>query len=141
MRKLALVPALAAGAAIAVGGPAMAAGGDKVINVRLDGKQEVPKGAPKGSGAGKITLKPSKGQVCFSLTWKGIGTPNAAHIHKGAKGVAGPVVVPLFATPPKHSGCVSATKSVVSAIAKSPASYYVNIHTAKYPAGALRGQL
>jgi hypothetical protein len=64
----------------------------------------------------------------------------AAHIHKGKPGVAGPVVVPLGAAFRK-SGCTTARAAVTAAIVRTPGAYYVNIHTAKYPAGAIRGQL
>jgi hypothetical protein len=123
----------------AVASIAMAA--SKVITVPMTGKQESPAGSPTGKGTAKITLNDTKGQVCFRLSWSGIGTPSASHIHKGAKGKAGPVVVPLFGGTAKKSGCVSASKSLVAAIMKKPGSYYVNVHTAKYPDGAIRGQL
>jgi hypothetical protein len=118
---------------------AMAA--SKSITVKMDGKQESPAASTTGTGSAKITLNDTKGQVCFKLSWSGIGTPSAAHIHKAVKGKAGPVVVPLFSGTPKKSGCVSASKSLVAAIIKKPGSYYVNVHTAKYPGGAVRGQL
>jgi hypothetical protein len=114
--------------------------GNKTYSVKLSGKAETPKGSPKGTGTAKITLEPSKGKVCFKLTWSGIDKPIASHIHSGKKGVAGPVVIPLFSAP-KHSGCVSAPKSLINKIIKSPSAYYVNIHTNKYPGGALRAQL
>jgi CHRD domain-containing protein len=41
----------------------------------------------------------------------------------------------------KASGCVKAPKSTIEAIETNPNRYYVNIHNARYPAGALRGQL
>jgi hypothetical protein len=118
---------------------AMAA--SKVITVPMTGKQESPAGSPTGKGTAKITLNDTKGQVCFKLSWSGIGNPSAAHIHKGAKGKAGPVVIPLFSGTAKKSGCVSASKSLVAAIIKKPGSYYVNVHNAKYPNGAVRAQL
>jgi hypothetical protein len=61
---------------------------------------------------------------------------------QGGKTVAGPVFVPLFAKATKQpKGCVKAKKSAIEAIRKNPSGYYVNVHTAKYPAGAARGQL
>src|SRR5882762_7795659 len=73
---------------------AMAA--SKTITVPITGKQESPAGSPTGKGSAKITLNDTKGQVCFKLSWSGIGNPTASHIHKGAKGKAGAVVIPLF---------------------------------------------
>jgi hypothetical protein len=138
MKKMLMTSLALSAAMLAFGASAIA---DSSFTVTMTGKQETPKGDPNGKGTAKITLSPSKGKVCFRMTWSGIATPTAAHIHKGAKGTAGPVVIPLFATPPKHSGCVKAKKSLISAIAKHPKSYYVNVHNAKYPAGALRAQL
>jgi hypothetical protein len=129
--------ALAAALMVAVA----AYGAEKTFTVSLSGKQERPKGDPDGKGTAKIKLEQSKGEVCFRLTWSGIGTPTAAHIHQGKRGVAGPVVVPIFGGAAKHSGCVHADKKLIGKIAKSPASYYVNIHNQKYPGGALRAQL
>jgi hypothetical protein len=132
-----VLAALVAGAVVATG----AVAASKTITTKMNGAQESPKGDPNGSGTAKVTLNSSTGKVCFNLTWSKIGKPTAAHIHKGAKGKAGDVVIPFFAGSAKHKGCVSAKKSLVAAIVKKPGAYYVNIHDAKYPAGALRGQL
>jgi hypothetical protein len=146
MRKLVmlLITVVLGAAMIAGQAAAKPKGGTtkKSLNIKLNGSQEVPKGAPKGSGTAKIKLDSSKGQVCYTLTWKNIGTPTASHLHKAKKGQAGAIVVPLFTSgPPKHSGCVNAKKSLVAAIIKKPSDYYANIHTKAYPAGAIRGQL
>ena len=139
MKKLALT-SLALLAALFLAVSAFAA--TKTINVSMKGgSAETPKGDPNGTGTAKITLNTSTGRVCFRLTWSRIGTPVAAHIHKGKKGVAGPVVIPFFGGAPKHTGCVKASKSLVKSIAKSPASYYVNVHTQAFPGGAIRAQL
>ena len=98
----------------------------------------MPKGDPDGSGTAEIKITGTK--VCWEIHTAKIGTIVAAHIHKGGPGVAGPVVVP-FGTTFKAKGCVTSTAAVVAAIQKNPAGYYVNVHNAKYPGGALRGQL
>ena len=142
MRKVCVVLFALVVSAVIVGGQATASGGTKVITVKMTGKQEVPKGSPTGSGKATITLKHATGKVCYKLTWSKIGAPTAAHIHKGPKGKAGAVVVALFGNPPaKHSGCVTAKKPLIAAIAAKPGAYYVNVHTKKFGAGAIRGQL
>jgi hypothetical protein len=123
---------------------ALAAGSaaTKTFTTTMLGSNEVPKGAPNGSGKAVITLNAGTGKVCWTFSnLKGISKVNASHIHKAAKGKAGPVVVPLFSGALKTKSCVTASKSLIKAIEKSPSAYYVNIHTAKYPPGAIRGQL
>jgi hypothetical protein len=144
MRKfLLMMLALTAGVLIAVGSAVAASGGaTKTTTVHMTGSQEVPKGSPTGTGVFRFQLLPSKGLVCFSLAWSKIDTPTASHIHKAPKGKAGNVVIVLFGTPPvKQSGCRKAPKSLIVAIGKHPSAYYVNVHTMKYPNGAIRGQL
>ena len=116
--------------------------GTKTFTATLLGSNEVPKGASKGSGKAVVTLNAGTGKVCWTFSsLKGISKVNASHIHKAPKGKSGPVVVPFFTGALKTKGCVKASKSLIKAIEKSPSAYYVNIHTAKYPAGAIRGQL
>jgi hypothetical protein len=130
----------AALAAIAV--PTALAGRTDVdtLHATLSGKVEVPKGAPGGKGTATITLNEATGRVCWTFKVAGTDKPVAAHIHKGGPGKAGPVAVP-FGKAYSAKGCTTAPKNVVEAIYKRPAAYYVNVHTAKYPAGAVRGQL
>jgi len=116
--------------------------GTKTFTATLLGSNEVPKGAPKGSGKAVVTLNAGTAKVCWTFSsLKGISKVNASHIHKAPKGKSGPVVVAFFSGALKTKGCVKASKSLIKAIEKSPGAYYVNIHTAKYPAGAIRGQL
>src|SRR3954451_5906264 len=136
---LVLAVALVGAAVFAVA--SAGAAGNKTFNISMNGKQEVPKGEPNGKGAAKVTLEPSRGKICFKLSCHAINKPVASHIHQAKKGASGPIVVPFFAGAPKHSGCVRVAKSVINKIAKKPANYYVNIHTATFPAGAVRGQL
>jgi hypothetical protein len=118
--------------------------GGKPMTVKLTGAAEVPsKGDPDGSGTAKVTLNPGQGQICYELAVKGIGTANAAHIHAGAAGQAGGVKVPLEAPSAEGSskGCADVDQALVKQIMDKPSDYYVNVHNAEYPNGALRGQL
>jgi hypothetical protein len=76
------------------------------------------------------------------LTVADIGTATAAHIHIGAPDKAGPVLVGLDAPADGSSdGCVDLAKDKVKAVMDNPADYYVNVHNAEFPDGAVRGQL
>jgi hypothetical protein len=108
------------------------------LHATLTGKAETPKGDPDGSGTAEVKIAGK--QVCWEIHVAKVGTIMAAHIHKGGPGVAGPVVVP-FGAAFKSKGCTTASASLTAAILKSPSKYYVNVHNAKYPGGALRGQL
>ena len=126
--------------------PALALAGGQamspIVSAKLKGSNETPtKGDSDGSGFVVVTFKAAKDQACWKFKGvTGIATPNAAHIHKGRKGASGPVVI-AFGAAYKTSGCVKAPKATIEKIETNPNAYYVNIHNAKYPAGALRGQL
>ena len=104
----------------------------------LVGKAETPKGDPDGHGTAEIKI--TGRSVCWEIKVAKVQTIVAAHIHKGKPGIAGPVVVP-FGKAFKSKGCTTTTAAIAAAIQRNPAAYYVNVHNAKYPGGALRGQL
>ena len=113
------------------------------MSIVLTGVAEVPgPGSIEGSGSADLNFDNEKAQVCYRLTSQGTDTPTMAHIHKGAVGVAGGVVVPLVAPAGgKSEGCASVAADVLAAILATPSDYYVNVHSAAFPKGALRGQL
>ncbi|MGN6798206.1 MAG: CHRD domain-containing protein [Gaiellaceae bacterium] len=108
------------------------------LHATLLGKSETPKGDPDGRGTAEIKITGRK--VCWEIKVSRVQTIVAAHIHKGGPGVEGPVVVP-FGKVFHSKGCTTTTAAIAAAIQNHPAAYYVNVHNAKYPGGALRGQL
>jgi hypothetical protein len=117
--------------------------GGTAMPVALTGEAESPAGDPVATGQATIRLRVGQAQVCYQLAAANLPAAAAAHIHRGAAGVSGPVVIPLL-TPNadgRSSGCTSTTRALVKSIAKAPASYYVNVHTAEFAGGAIRGQL
>jgi hypothetical protein len=117
--------------------------GGRPLSTTLTGAAEVPgPGDADGSGTAVLTFNPGQEQVCFELTVSGIAPASAAHIHEAPAGVPGPVVVPLQApTSGSSIGCVQANRDLIVDIIEHPEEYYVNVHNASFPAGALRGQL
>lgn len=140
MKRL-LVACVAVLAVAVFAAPALAGG--RPLSADLTGAAEVPgPGDSDGSGSAHVTLNQGQGEVCFDIEVADIDTPTAAHIHVGAAGVAGGVVVNLAIDSNGLSGCVDGvSKALVKDIRKNPGSYYVNVHNAAYPGGAVRGQL
>ena len=124
-------------------GAHVATAAEMQTTAKLTGAAEVPgPGDTKGSGTVQVTLNPDKGEVCYELTVVDIQEATAAHIHDGAAGQEGPVKVALDA--PKTGsakGCKAADAAVIKVIMENPANYYVNVHNAAFPKGAVRGQL
>lgn len=135
--------ALALLASVALSGAASADVGGRPFYAVLTGAAEIPgPGDANGSGTARITINPGKSEVCWKLTATDIAPATLAHIHVGDATEAGGVVVTL--TPPTSgtsSGCVFADPELTAAILANPAEYYVNVHNADFPGGAIRGQL
>jgi hypothetical protein len=122
---------------------AKAAGPLSIYRVRLiGGKAETPPGAPQGTGTAVIAFHGSS-LMCWRFAHlHGFINATFAHLHIGAKGKSGNVVVPLSTGPAlHHQGCVPVSAVLVKAIEGHPANYYVNIHSKEYPSGAVRAQL
>jgi CHRD domain len=117
--------------------------GERTLVARLRGSREVPgPGDPNGKGHVRITLHPAMRMVCARAHWRNLGKPVAAHIHRGRAGVSGAVVVDLTGSVTSGPNCVKAVpRPLIRRIADHPRRFYYNIHTRKYPAGAIRGQL
>jgi hypothetical protein len=110
---------------------------------RMTGTQEVPgPGDPNGRGVSFIDLNPTLGRVCIDVRYRNLAPPDLMHIHDGAKGVAGPIVVNLTDTLDGSPRCVTGVDpALVTDIRDNPLEYYCNIHNGDFPAGAIRGQL
>lgn len=103
----------------------------------LVGGNEVP-GPGDTDGFGLANVRVAASQVCWRISVSAVEPIAAAHIHAGPRGVAGPVVVPLE---PYRQGCADVKRRLARFIAHHPNQFYVNVHNAEFPAGALRGQL
>lgn len=140
MRKLVVL--LAVAAALAVTAASLAAPRSGGWSAKLTAAQEAPAQAvktPAASGAFHATV--SGKTLKWTLTFSKLSGPaTAAHIHLGAMGKAGNVLVPLCG--PCKSGA-SGSAPLTGALKADFAKHllYVNVHTAKNPAGEIRGQV
>ena len=146
--RIALLSGVAALAAV-IALPSLSSGAT-LLGAKLKGAQEVPgPGDPDAKGGIQVSLKAKKKKVCFTLEYRKLDDgATAGHIHKGKKGVAGKIKVPLFEVDPplaeegSFEGCQKNVKrKLIRRIKRRPEYFYVNIHTPPYPDGAIRGQL
>ncbi|HET9242678.1 MAG TPA: CHRD domain-containing protein [Gaiella sp.] len=124
--------------------PAAASGPARSYRATLGTRAEVPRPNAPARAAGVFTAKVTESQgratIRWTLTFRRLsGAAVAAHIHRGGAGVAGPVVVALCG--PCRNG-QNGRRVVDDELAnRLRTGFYVNVHTAKNPAGEIRGQL
>jgi CHRD domain len=97
-----------------------------------------------GTGTAHLQLNADQQTICFVILVGDIKLPaTAAHIHQGAAGINGPIVV--YLRPPNDAGlsigCTHAPRSLIRAMMQHSVDYYVNVYNTPYPEGAVRGQL
>ena len=113
--------------------------GSGAVSVKLTGADEVPPVQASGSGEGTIRVN-SDGTVEGSVKTTGVdGT--MAHIHQGAKGQNGPVIIPLTKSGDTYTVPAGAKLNDAQIKAFKEGGLYVNVHTAKNKGGEVRGQL
>ena len=118
-------------------GSGVAAGAD--VKVMLSGANEAPPVTTSASGEGTISIA-DDGTVSGSVTTKGVqGT--AAHIHMGAAGKNGPVVVPFTKEGDTYKAPAGAKLNADQLKAFKGGELYFNVHSAANPGGEIRGQL
>ncbi len=142
---------------------AFAGHANTLLESSLKGKNEVANppskanvGDPDGEGENYVFgIDGDPMTLCYLVTVDDIAPATAAHIHKGAKGTNGPVVANLAAPGDGNAadcltegepgkfvvGADGAFLATVAEILANPKGFYVNVHNAEYPGGAIRGQL
>lgn len=126
-------------AALAGCGMMPGGGGGKTVNVSLSGAEEVPPASTPASGSGSFTVA-ADGSVSGSVRTSGVaGT--MAHIHRGAKGQNGPVIIPLQKNGDSYSAPAGAKLTEAQMKDFRAGNLYVNVHSDRYKGGEVRGQL
>lgn len=105
----------------------------------LTGPAEIPgPGDTDGAGFAVVTIDGTT--LRYSVFVQNIGTPTLSHIHTGSAAVAGPVLV-NFNVGTLANGTTTITPEIANQINANPGGFYVNVHNAEFPNGAIRGQL
>ncbi len=109
------------------------------VNVKLSGDAEVPPVKSAGGGGGKFMIG-DDGSVSGGVTTTGIAGM-AAHIHLGAAGKNGPMILPLTKEGDTYKAPAGSKLNPDQMHAFKAGDLYVNVHTAENKGGELRGQL
>lgn len=121
------------------------AGTSYTLSATLNSAQETPPNSTTGSGTLTGTYDPSSYQVNYTVTWTGIsGAPGGMHLHGPAvAGQSAAVVVGITGFTATTYGSVSGSAVITQSQGADliAGKYYVNIHTAAYPDGEIRGQI
>jgi hypothetical protein len=119
----------------------------RVVYADMSGAQETPPVTITASGVAAVTVDSVASQASVHLNSTGVDDATAAHIHTGAAGVAGPVLIPLThdtGTAPARPGHWFVEKQAVTATNLTDfgnSAWYANIHTPAFGNGAIRGQI
>jgi CHRD domain len=153
-RLLAVLALVAALCALAVSAPAGAAGDATTCTaytVLKPGNEVRPEGTPdpvdsKALGAALVHIDGTTLSFSVAIANPARETFVAGHIHTGAAGVNGPVLVTLFAGSNDRKLFFQAARIDITAeqaaqICGDLEGHYVNYHTTQDPQGAVRGQL
>jgi hypothetical protein len=110
------------------------------FTAQLSGANEFPgPGDADGSGFAVVTINGTT--VNYTVFTQGIGTPTLAHIHRGAAGTANPPVIDFNVNTLTGGSVSGVSQTLINEIVANPSGFYVNVHTAEFPNGAIRGQL
>ncbi|RPH38024.1 MAG: CHRD domain-containing protein [Planctomycetota bacterium] len=123
--------------------------------VKLSGRQEVPPVLSSATGSATLVVDETQTSIQVTVTFSGFtGTLTAAHIHVGLIGEDGPIIFPLvsgsFSSPlevtltesaftPQPTAGITSFSQAISAIQEGRT--YVNLHTAEFEDGEIRGQV
>ena len=124
--------------AAALAAPVAAWAAPVKLAATLSGAHETGGGDTDGTGMFSAEVDTEAGDLCYTLSAAKIAKATMAHVHSGAAGANGPPVAKLDLG---SDLCIAVEPEVLKAIVAAPANYYVNVHNAEFPGGAVRGQL
>jgi hypothetical protein len=135
---------------------AYVSGGPVAYAAELRGANEVPANASTAFGSAFVSLDLINNNISWEVDTGGIASASASHIHRGAAGVSGPVIINFATVPDQLTGGrtkgsapianqqtaqLNASDLTALASASTAIGYYVNVHSAAFAGGEIRGQL
>jgi hypothetical protein len=116
--------------------------GGHEFGAQLSGADELSDGDPDGTGIASIAVADTGDRICTTLEVRNIGQVTSAHIHRGSSRANGAPMVTLDLPDGDWlDDCVAIDRRLLSEIRGNPSGFYVNVHTAEFPDGAIRGQI
>jgi CHRD domain-containing protein len=112
------------------------------LRANMSGDEVVPgPGAPDAFATANLFVDLANGVLCYRMGYDGISRPTAAHLHRGDPRQTGDPVIDLHPEANGDEGCVGADPTALRNVRDHPEAFYLQLHTAEQPHGALRGQL
>lgn len=108
------------------------------LTATLNGAQEVPVNGSAATGTFAGTYNRNTRQLTYTVTYQGVA-PTSGHIHTGTPGNNGPVVIPFASLASPITGTFTLNADLADRLLNN--GTYVNIHSAAFPAGEIRGNI
>ena len=116
-----------------------------LLSARMDGAQQTPSVSGSGTGISSFVLNSTRDTLCINATFANLtGPATGIHIHSGALGASGAVLVDLTSNIVGNRVSATITGTILTALLKSnmlKGLTYLNLHTAANPGGEIRGQI
>ena len=137
---------------------AFVSGGPIMYAAELRGGNETPANQSGAFGSALVTIDPTNSTIAFEENQSGVASPTVSHIHRGAAGIGGPVIINLVTgtapftfqgTRASGAGAISTfqassfTAADLTGLSSASTAngFYVNYHSQAFPGGEIRGQL
>ena len=108
------------------------------LTATLDGRQEVPANNSTATGTFVGVYNKDTNVLNYTVTYTGL-TPVMGHLHRGAPGMNGPVVVPFSSLTSPITGTFTFTEADEALLLAN--GFYANLHSAAFPGGEIRGNI
>ena len=126
-----------------IGGPLFALTiNEDSFTARMTGSTEIP-GPGDDDGIGTAIVEIDGMTLNYTIQADRIQNPDAGHIHRGSALSSGEIFIDLQAdfTNGTAQGSVTLDQDTRDALLENPENFYINLHNAEFPDGAIRGQL